>query len=124
MKLLKASLIAAVIASVLNTLTYFVFREAFDFVVPMTGMPITLPAILTFSIVPPFVAAGVLWLAMRYTGRSAVWFVAVSALALIFFTVPVFTIGAPTLLVIVLNVMHLIVAVPTVLLLLRARRAQ
>ena len=123
--MLTAGVVAALLSVALNAALYWLANTlgawSTQVVNPM-GDPIDLSAVTFLSAGPPIVAAALAWVLIRWVPRGRAVFVAVSLLVLVLFLFPPTQLGAPVGMVVVLELMHLVVAVPTVGLILRASR--
>jgi len=123
--MLTAGVLAALLSVALNAVLYWLANAlgawSTQVVNPM-GDPIDLSAVAFLSAGPPIVAAALAWVLIRWVPRGRAVFVAISVLVLAFFVLPPLQLGAPVGMVVVLELMHLVVAVPTVGLILRASR--
>lgn len=123
----RAGIVAALVAAVANAVVFLVARGVgampSDVITP-AGRPITLGPVLFLSIFPAIVAAALYGVLLRFTRRATPIFLAVAALVFIVYAVlPLGIEGAPTGMVIALELMHVFVALPVVALLLRAARS-
>ena len=123
--MLIAGVLAALLSVALNAVLYWLANVlgawSTQVVNPM-GDPIDLSAVAFLSAGPPIVAAVLAWVLIRWVPRGRAVFVAISLLVLALFLLPPTQLGAPVGMVVVLELMHLVVAVPTVGLILRASR--
>jgi hypothetical protein len=123
--MLTAGVLAALLSVALNAVLYWLANAlgawSTQVVNPM-GDPIDLSAVAFLSAGPPIVAAALAWVLIRWVPRGRAVFVAISLLVLVLFLFPPTQLGAPVGMVVVLELMHLVVAVPTVGLILRASR--
>lgn len=121
--LFRAGGIAAAIAVVLNIVLFYAGTMDPSVLNP-TGQPISLGAVLAFSVIPPLAAAALLYGLLRFVpGRALPIFWAIAAVVFVAFIFGPFSLGAPAGMVWTLQLMHVAVAVPTVWLLTRAARA-
>jgi hypothetical protein len=121
----RAGGLAALIAVVANVAIYLVAAAvgAIDpTVAGPTGDPIGLTAVLILTIGPAIVATALFALLARFTPRPGAIFLAIAALVFAAFLFGPFNLGAPLAMVLVLELMHLVVAIPVVALLLRTLR--
>lgn len=121
----RAGAIALAIATVVNTLLFLIANAAGAIdatVIAPTGGPIGLSNVLILSVAPPIVATLLFALLARFTPRPGAIFVAIAALVFVGFLFGPFSLGGPVAMVVVLQLMHVVVAVPVVVLLLRTLR--
>jgi purine-cytosine permease-like protein len=123
--IVRAGGLAALIAVVANVAIYLIANAAGAIdatVVNPMGDPIGLAAVLSLTIGAAIVAAILFALLVRFAPRPGTIFLAVAALVFALFLMGPFNLGAPVAMVLVLELMHLVVALPLVLLLLRTLR--
>lgn len=121
--LFRAGGVAALVAAVLNTVIFYAGTMDPSVLNP-AGQPISLGAVLAFSVIPPLAAAALLYALLRWTpGRALPIFWGIAAVVFVAFIFGPFSLGAPAGMVWTLQIMHVAVAVPTVWFLTRAARA-
>ena len=122
---LRAGLTAGVIAAVINAVVFFVAQAmlggplAVD--TPVTD-GIGLIPVLLFSIVPPLVAGALYWLLDRFLANPNPAFLGIAAVVFIAFIFPPISSSLSPITGWTLEIMHGVVAVPTVLALLGLKR--
>jgi len=109
----RNGLIAAVVATVINAILFVVGAAMggfpSDVLTPM-GVPITLPTVLLMSVVPILIGALGYTILSRITANPARWFTILTIIILILmFVTPLQLAAAPTLMVVLLEIMHLVV---------------
>lgn len=119
-RLWRAGVLAAVAAAVVNVVVFLLARAAgampADVLNPM-GQPVGLGSTLLLTLLPPLAAAGLLGLLARLTRRAVPIFLVVAALVFAVMAMsPIGLPGAPAGMIAALELMHLVVAVPAVLL--------
>lgn len=116
-RLLRGALLGAGAATLLNTLLYFVGRifGAFPPTLLVRGEPFSVVPVVLFSFFPVLLAALLFALLVRFAPRPKRIFYVVAAVvfALMFFT-PFSLPAAPTLTIVVLELMHVVVAAAAV----------
>lgn len=99
--LLTTGLIAGVVAAVVNTIVYFIAQAlGVDFMIVMGGagtpaMPLAIPAIAIFSIVPGLIAALLAGSLLRFTSNGARIFQIVALVFLLISFIPDLTMPEP-----------------------------
>ena len=122
---LRAGLTAGVIAAVINAVVYFVARALLGgplaVETPATDS-VGLTFVLLFSIVPALVAGALYWLLDRFLANPNPVFLGIAAVVFIAFIFPPISSALNPITGWALEVMHGVVAVPTVLALLGLKR--
>ena len=122
---LVAGLTGGIIAAIVNALIYFAAQSVNGgpLIVQAAGspQPLSLVAVLLFSIVPGLVAGVLYWALARFTRRPARWFLSFSGLVFVFFLFGPLTSASGAVAVWALELMHAGAAVPIVWALLRGR---
>ena len=105
--------IAAIVAAVINAILFIVGGAAGGFpasVLTPMGVPITLPTVLLMLIVPILIGALGYTVLSRITTNPGRWFTILTVIILILmFVTPLQLAAAPTLMVVLLEIMHLVV---------------
>jgi hypothetical protein len=117
-KLLPAALIGGVVGAVLNVALFFVLAPLLSatpiIVQPspdMAAMELTFVPVAIFSVLPAFVAAGLLWLLGRFTAQPYTIFRIVAVVGLVLSFGPFITTPFSAQQVIVLGLMHVVSAI-------------
>ena len=122
---LRAGLTAGLIAALINTVIYFIARAilggplAVD--TPVTDSVGLIPIIL-FSIVPALIAGAVYWLLDRFLANPNPAFLALAAVVFVVFAINPITASLSPVTGWTLEIMHGVVAVPTVIALLSLKK--
>ena len=122
---LRAGALAGVLALVVNVALYYVAVAGgfWDFSIQSpAGGPITVAPVAIFSLAPAIVGALLAWVLVRFVPAGLAVFQVVALVVFVAFLFPPFQLGAPTGMVWTLQLMHVVVAVPTVVGVLRAVR--
>ena len=122
---LRAGLTAGIIAAVINAVVYFVARAMLDgplaVETPATDA-VGLSFVLLFSIVPALVAGALYWLLDRFLANPNPAFLVISAVVFIAFIFPPIFSSLSPVTGWALEIMHGVVAVPTIMALLGLKR--
>lgn len=121
----RAGGLAALIAIVANVVIYLIanaFGAMDASITGPTGDPIGLVAVLALTIGSAIVATALFALLARFAPRPGTIFLVIAALVFTSFLFGPINLGAPIAMVLVLELMHLVVALPVVALLLRTLR--
>ncbi|HMN30180.1 MAG TPA: DUF6069 family protein [Caldilineaceae bacterium] len=112
----RNGLLATAVSAVVNAVLYLVGSALGGFpsdVITPLGYPVTLVPVLVMSIVPVLLGTLAYWLLTRFTDRANRWFiilVAVVFVAMFFGPPDLRSAGAPMLMVVLLEVMHVVTA--------------
>lgn len=112
----RNAVIGAVVAAVINAVLFFVGAAMGGFpqnVITPAGQPITVVPVILFSIVPILLGAVGYTILSRFTNRANLIFTIVTVvifIAMIYSPIPLLQVGAPMLMVILLEIMHVVVA--------------
>ena len=122
---LRAGLTAGVIAAVINAVVYFVARAMLDgplaVETPATDA-VGLSFVLLFSVVPALVAGALYWLLDRFLANPNPAFLGIAAVVFIAFIFPPIGAALSPITGWALEIMHGVVAVPTIMALLGLKR--
>jgi hypothetical protein len=124
--LLTAGGVAAVVSVAANVVLFWLANALGAWSTRVTnpmGDPIELSAVVFLSAAPPLVGAVLAWALIAWVPRGRAVFVALSLVVLAVFALPPLQLGAPPGMVVVLQVMHVVVAAATLVLVLRAASA-
>jgi len=114
-----SGILAAAVSVVVNVVLFFVGTaiDAFppDVLVPGTAAPMTVTPVAIMSVLPILVATLVYTIMSRFTDTPNRWFNILAAIVFVAMLFTPFTIpGAPTLMIVFLEVMHVVTAVAAV----------
>ena len=122
---LRVGVLAGLLALVVNAALYYAAQAGglWDLSVQSpAGGPITVAPVAVFSLLPAVVGALLAWVLARFVPAGLAVFQGVALVVFVAFLFPPFQLGAPTGMVWTLQLMHVVVAVPTVVGVLRAVR--
>lgn len=122
---LRVGVLAGLLALVVNVALYYAAQAGgfWDLSIQSpAGGPITVAPVAVFSLLPAVVGALLAWVLVRFVPRGLAVFQIVALAVFTVFLFPPFQLGAPTGMVWTLQLMHVVVAVPTVIGVLRAVR--
>lgn len=122
---LRAGFTAGVIAAAINVVVYFIARAILGgplLVDTPAADNIGLVLVLLFSLVPPLVAGAVYWGLDRFLANPNPAFLGIAAVVFVLFMIPPTTAALSPITGWTLEIMHGVVAVPTVLALLGLKR--
>ncbi|MCX6046205.1 MAG: DUF6069 family protein [Chloroflexi bacterium] len=108
----RNGIMAAVIAAVVNGILFLIGSAAGAFpssVITPMGVPITIGAVVLMSAVGVLVGTLVYTIFSRFSARSGRWFTIVAVIVLLLMAYSPFSLaGAPTLMILFLEIMHLV----------------
>lgn len=116
-RLLQGALLAAAAATLLNTALYFVGRivGAFPPTLLVRGEPFSVIPVVLLSFFPVLVAALIFALLARFAPRpKRIFYIIAGVVFVLMFFTPFSVPGAPTLTIVVLELMHVVVAAAAV----------
>jgi hypothetical protein len=123
---LRTGALAGVLALVVNVALYYAAQAGglWDLSIQSpAGGPITVAPVAIFSLLPAVVGALLAWVLARFVPAGLAVFQGIALLVFVAFLFPPFQLGAPTGMVWTLQLMHVVVAVPTVVGVLRTVRS-
>jgi MFS-type transporter involved in bile tolerance (Atg22 family) len=110
----RGGLIAAVVSAVVNAILFLIGAALGGFpesVISPLGYPITIGVVVIMSIIPVLLGTVAYWLLRRYTNRANLWFGLIVAVVFIgMFSGPLQLPGAPLLMIVLLEIMHVVTA--------------
>lgn len=121
----RNGLIAIVVAAVINAVLYFIGAALGwlpETVLTPMGVPVTIVAVVASTVVALVVATIVYSILNRFTGNPNRWFTIVAVVLLVVsFASPLTLPGAPTMMIVVLEAMHLVAAAAAIYFLRRSQ---
>ena len=121
----RNGLIVIVVATVINAVIYFVGAALGwmpDTVLTPMGLPVTIVPVVASTVVALVVATIVYSLLNRFTGNPNRWFTIIAVVVLVVSFVSLLTLpGAPTMMIVVLEAMHLVAGVAAIYFLRRSQ---
>jgi hypothetical protein len=122
----RNGVIATVVAAVINAVLYFIGSALGGFptsVITPMGLPITVAPVITMSVATILIGTLVYTVLSRITANPNRWFTIVTAivfLVMIYSPIPLLSVGAPMLMIVLLEVMHVVAAASAVYFLTRS----
>ena len=114
----RNGLIAIVVAAVVNAVLYFIGAAVGwmpDTVLSPMGLPITIVPVIASTVVALVVATIVYSILNRFTGNPNRWFTIIAVIVLVVSAVsPLSLPGAPTMMIVLLEVMHLVAGIAAI----------